>query len=277
MFFGDRSIMEPTADNQIIQMLNEMLEEERAAVEAVIGLTSMATDPHERERLQQIGGDEVWSCSGLRDRIEALGGTPSRHISDFASYVLSLDYYPERLRTYGRHQRLIMERISTLIAQRGLDTPTRDFLAALLTQHEADVSWCEQRANVFEASRYGGELPPRPQTPPAVPPRMNAPQSAPAGRVNGAQSPSRTPTPQRQQPVTPQQNRPAFRAPAPAAVIPPPTPVVVTPPPTPTPAPIVEPPPAAEETPTPAPEKPRTRRRRTTAASTEASDAPKSE
>ncbi len=239
--------MEPTADNQIIQMLNEMLEEERAAVEAVIGLTSMATDPHEREKLAQIGGDEVWSCSGLRDRIEGLGGTPSRHISDFASYVLSLDYYPERLRTYGRHQRLIMERITTLIAQRGLDTPTRDFLGALLTQHESDVSWCEHRANVFEASRYGGELPPRPPTPPPAPPR---PAAAPA----------------RPQPTAPPQpTRPAFRAPAPAAVIPPPVTIVAPEPP---PAPVAEPAPAPAE-------KPRPRRRRATPAET--SDTPAGE
>ena len=161
--------MERTAaSNQIIQMLNEMLEEERAAVEAVIGLTSMATDPHERENLERIGGDEVWACSGLREQIEALGGTSSRHISDFANYVLSLEYYPERLRTYGRHQRLIMERISTLLVQRGLADPTKQFLEVMLKQHENDVAWCELRANVFEASRYGGELPPRPA--PALPP-----------------------------------------------------------------------------------------------------------
>jgi bacterioferritin (cytochrome b1) len=158
--------MERTANAQMIQMLNEMLEEERAAVEAVIGLVSMATDPHERDTLERIGGDEVWSCSGLRERIEALGGTPSRHISDFANYVLSLEYYPERLRTFGRHQRLIMERINTLLVQSGLETMTRQFLEAMLAQHEDDIQWCEQRANVFEASRYGGELPPRPAPPP---------------------------------------------------------------------------------------------------------------
>ncbi len=160
--------MDRTASTQMIQMLNEMLEEERAAVEAVIGLVSMATDPHERDTLERIGGDEVWACSGLRERVEALGGTPSRHISDFANYVLSLDYYPERLRTFGRHQRLIMERISTLLVQQGLETMTRQFLEVMLAQHEDDIQWCEQRANTFEASRYGGELPPRP-TPPPLP------------------------------------------------------------------------------------------------------------
>jgi hypothetical protein len=149
--------MERTRGPQIVQFLNEMLEEERAAVEAVIGLTSMATDPNERENLQRIGGDEVQSCIGLRERIESLGGAPSRHISDFANYVLSLEYFPERLRTFGRHQRLIMERISALLTQRGLDNDTRGFLEAMLAQHAKDITWCEQRAAIFEASRHTGE------------------------------------------------------------------------------------------------------------------------
>ncbi len=144
--------MERTVRPQVIQTLNEMLEEERAAVEAVIGLTSMATDPTERENLMRIGGDEVWACSGLRDRIEALGGSSSRHVSDFASFVLSLEYFPERLRYYGRHQRLIMERITTLLTRK-LDDETKVFLEEMYAMHEKDVNWCDERASVFEASR----------------------------------------------------------------------------------------------------------------------------
>jgi bacterioferritin (cytochrome b1) len=160
--------MERPISAQIIQILNEMLEEERAAVEAVIGLTAMATDPNEREMLQRIGGDEVWACIGLRERIEALGGIPSKHVSDFSAYVLSLEYFPERLRTFGRHQRLILERVTTLLAQRSLDAETKAFLTEMKTQHETDIAWCEQRAASFESTRMRGE-PLRPQ-PPALPP-----------------------------------------------------------------------------------------------------------
>jgi bacterioferritin (cytochrome b1) len=245
--------MERTANTQMIQMLNEMLEEERAAVEAVIGLVAMSTDPHEREMLERIGGDEVWSCSGLRDRIEALSGTPSRHISDFANYVLGLDYYPERLRTYGRHQRLIMERINTLLVQRTIDTETRQFLEVMLRQHADDVQWCEQRANVFEASRYGGELPPRPAQPPTPP---SSSRGMP-GRATPATSPYAAPPPQTAistaPPVTPSMPVAPAVTPTPppaapalplSAKVPP---LAATPPAaTPTPPPAAEPAPAAE-------------------------------
>ncbi len=172
--------MERTISTQIIQILNEMLEEERAAVEAVIGLTAMATDPSERDMLQKIGGDEVWACAGLRERIETLGGTPSPHISDFANYVLSLEYFPERLRTFGRHQRLIMERIATLLVQRALDDDTKQFLTEMRGQHEVDIAWCEQRAIVFESSRTRGE-PAAARAPLAVgkPPVVDAAEPAP--------------------------------------------------------------------------------------------------
>ena len=197
--------MERTISPQIIRTLNEMLEEERAAVEAVIGLSSMATDPSEREMLQRIGGDEVWACTGLRDRIEAHGGVPSMHISDFANYVLSLEYFPERLRTFGRHQRLIMERISTLLAQRGLDPDTKEFLEAMKVQHETDITWCETRATVFEATRYNGEAPPpRPTIP------QNTPQNNQQGTLPGAAARPRLPIRQPQQSLPPTSSVPSI-------------------------------------------------------------------
>jgi hypothetical protein len=247
----NQTAMERTANTQMIQMLNEMLEEERAAVEAVIGLVAMSTDPHEREMLERIGGDEVWACSGLRDRIEALNGTSSRHISDFANYVLGLDYYPERLRTYGRHQRLIMERINTLLVQRTIDTETRQFLEVMLRQHADDVQWCEQRANVFEASRYGGELPPRPAQPPAAPAGRNGP-----GRAAPAAPPQLAPA---YAPPTPPPSMPALPTvmPAPPAATTPP-PAAETPPPAKPTTAEPTPPPAAET----APEAPKRRTRR---------------
>jgi bacterioferritin (cytochrome b1) len=238
--------MERTVGPQIIRTLNEMLEEERAAVEAVIGLASMATDPSERETLQRIGGDEVWACSGLRGRIEALGGTPSMHISDFANYVLSLEYFPERLRTFGRHQRLIMERIATLLAQRDLDGETKQFLDEMRAQHEADIVWCENRASVFETSRYGGEAPP-PSRPSLPLPSMMRHQPSPAASL---------PTP-----PAPVANVPAANvAPPLAPTSPKATPVKATPP-TVTPA---EPPTPIGEAGESAPERPRRGRKRVT-------------
>jgi bacterioferritin (cytochrome b1) len=205
-----------TIGPQIIRTLNEMLEEERAAVQAVIGLASMATDPNERETLQRIGGDEVWSCSGLRERIENLGGTASVHISDFANYVLSLEYYPERLRTYGRHQRLIMERIATLLAQRGLDTDTRVFLEEMQSQHQQDIAWCEMRAQFFEASRYNsGERIVYPSPSVSTPPRPVI-RSGADSLQGGTRSPIEVRSSMSEQfmPVRPSPEVPATRSPS---------------------------------------------------------------
>lgn len=147
---------------QIIRSLNEMLEEERAAVEAMIGLTAMATDFREREMMQRIGANEVWACVGLRERIVAMGGIPSTHISDFANYVLSLEFFPERLRTFSRHQRLIIERINTLLKQ-SIDDSTRQFLEEMNTHLSGNVVWSDARAAAFDASRPAREqiMPPR--------------------------------------------------------------------------------------------------------------------
>ncbi|HKD77056.1 MAG TPA: DUF6306 domain-containing protein [Ktedonobacterales bacterium] len=261
--------MERTVGPQIIRTLNEMLEEERAAVEAVIGLASMATDPNEREMLQHIGSDEVWACSGLRARIDGLGGAPSLHISDFANYVLSLEYYPERLRTFGRHQRLIMERIATLLAQRTIDPETKTFLDEMRTQHETDIAWCENRASVFESSRYMGEAPPSsPSRVPVMPsPSVRElPFTAPSAR--GSTPPSAIPSepfaaparessappPSRESPVPPPAQIPPASQVPPAQLPPAPPPVDAN---------------GATAEPPPAPEKPKRGRRKATPAETD--------
>ncbi len=145
--------MQRAAGSQMIKMLNEMLEEERAAIEAMIGLTAMATDPRERNTMQRIGAHEVSICIGLRDRITAIGGVPSQNISDFAAYVLSQELYPERLRIFAHHQRLVIERLTALLPLSASDPAAQQAIMEMRTILEGDVVWIEERATSFIASR----------------------------------------------------------------------------------------------------------------------------
>ncbi len=145
--------MQRASGSQMIKMLNEMLEEERAAIEAMIGLTAMATDPRERNTMQRIGAHEVSICIGLRDRITAIGGTPSQNISDFAMYVLSQELYPERLRIFAHHQRLVIERLTALLPLSAADPAAQQSILEMRTILEGDVVWIEERATSFIASR----------------------------------------------------------------------------------------------------------------------------
>ena len=69
---------------KIIEMLNRVLEQEHACSIRYATHAAMVTGPYAEAvaaRLLEISGDEVNHAQKLRDRILALGGTPSMNVS----------------------------------------------------------------------------------------------------------------------------------------------------------------------------------------------------
>ena len=69
---------------KIIEMLNKVLEQEHACSIRYATHAAMVTGPYAETvaaRLKEISGDEVLHAEKLRDRILALGGTPSMNVS----------------------------------------------------------------------------------------------------------------------------------------------------------------------------------------------------
>ena len=71
-----------------VDRLNELLEAERAGVEALSRLCPEARTAQMLELFQQVRDDEAWSCAGLARSIKTLGGMMSERKGDFAEKVM---------------------------------------------------------------------------------------------------------------------------------------------------------------------------------------------
>jgi hypothetical protein len=61
---------------------------ERAGVETLSHFVRQAIDPEMRTLFEQVRDDEAWSCAGLAECIERLGGARTSERKGFAEKVL---------------------------------------------------------------------------------------------------------------------------------------------------------------------------------------------
>ena len=135
---------------EIIDRLNELLESERAGVEAALGLANSDAIGFSRGELQKFAEDEGWACGGLRKAILRCGGRPSERTGDFARKVLGLPAEGERVSLLARGQIWVVRRVEALLAK-DLDPETRAFLTEMREQHLENVEACHRRAEELEA------------------------------------------------------------------------------------------------------------------------------
>jgi hypothetical protein len=140
----------PVPDEEIVRCLNELLEAERAGVEAALVLQREArrgiTDPE----LKKFAEDEAAACAGLRRAIVRYGGTPSDQTGDFARKVHALRTEGERLSLMARGQAWVVKRLDVLL-EMPLDPETQAFLVEMREEHLENVDACMRRAEELEA------------------------------------------------------------------------------------------------------------------------------
>lgn len=132
-----------TTPEETIHKLNELLEAERAGVDALSGLLEEASPPDRRRLFEQIKKDEAWSCAGLVDAVRRLGGIASSARGDFAEKVLALPTLPERLQLLNRGQGWVVKRIDALVEQSDLDPESRTFLTQMRAVHTRNIESCD--------------------------------------------------------------------------------------------------------------------------------------
>ncbi len=135
---------------EIVDRLNELLECERAGVEAALGLATSAAPGFTHGELKKFAEDEGWACGGLRKAILRFGGNPSERTGDFADKVMALGTEGERVSLLARGQAWVVRRIEILLAQE-LDAQTRTFLMEMREQHLENVEACHRRAEELQA------------------------------------------------------------------------------------------------------------------------------
>jgi len=135
---------------EIVDRLNELLECERAGVEAALGLGASAAPGFTHGELKKFAEDEGWACGGLRNAILRSGGTPSERTGGFAEKVMALSNEGERVSLLARGQAWVVKRIEALLAG-DLDQQTRTFLQEMREQHLENIEACHRRAEELQA------------------------------------------------------------------------------------------------------------------------------
>ncbi len=145
---GDRR--PPISDEEIVSRLNELLEAERAGVEAAAVLQRADRKGVTDTELKKFAEDEAAACAGLHRALLRYGGQPSPRIGDFARKVAALSTEGERLSLMARGQAWVVKRLDVLLGM-PLDEETRVFLAEMREEHLENVDACNRRADELSA------------------------------------------------------------------------------------------------------------------------------
>jgi hypothetical protein len=130
--------------------LNELLEAERAGLEAAAVLQRADRKGVTDTELKKFAEDEAAACAGLHRAILRYGGQPSTQTGDFGRKVAALTTEGERLNLMARGQAWVVKRLDMLLGM-PLDEETRTFLAEMREEHLENVDACNRRAEELSA------------------------------------------------------------------------------------------------------------------------------
>ncbi len=140
----------PVPDEEIIARLNELLEAERAGVEAATTLQRADAKGITDTELKKFGEDEASACAGLHRAILRYGGQPSMETGDFGRKVATLTTEGERLNLMARGQAWVVKRLDGLLGM-PLDPETQAFLVEMREEHLENIDACNRRAEELSA------------------------------------------------------------------------------------------------------------------------------
>jgi hypothetical protein len=133
----------------VVDRLNELLEAERAGVEALSRLYPEASTPEMRVLFEAVRNDEAWSCAGLARSIKTLGGIMSEKKGDFAEKVAGEPTLAARLQLLNRGQGWVVKRIDGLLGE-ALAESVSAFLKEMKVRHMANIEACDRLARSLE-------------------------------------------------------------------------------------------------------------------------------
>ncbi|MCD6075817.1 MAG: dioxygenase [Rhodospirillales bacterium] len=123
---------------ELIDLLNLLLECERAGARGVAALAARSPDIEVRDALREIAADEARFCVMLSSHIKGLLGTPSEDTGGFYRKLIALDALDTQLDLLDRGQSWVADKLREAlpkISQAGLH---RD-LAEMLAVHESNI------------------------------------------------------------------------------------------------------------------------------------------
>ena len=128
---------------ELIELLNALLEAERAGVETANHLVKVYPSEELNAQYKQLKKDEAWSCAGLHQAILREGGEPSKGTGDFVDKVIALETLREKLVLLNKGQAWVARKIDQAIAY-GTLPETEAFLKEMKKVHYTNINEMEK-------------------------------------------------------------------------------------------------------------------------------------
>lgn len=128
-------------DQALEQMLNLLLESERAGVAALEHLAPEVEQDELRQFLLGERKEEQRNVDGLEALIREGGGTPSRAVGPFAAKVAALATVRERLNLMSHGQEWVARKVEEALALAPEEGPIHEFLRSMGNRHRAEIEW----------------------------------------------------------------------------------------------------------------------------------------
>jgi len=127
--------------DELVQLLNTLLEAERAGVRVTASYGAEAADPAARTALREVGIDEARFCAMLTRHVERLGGVASKATGAFVDKALAVSGDAPRLDFLNRGQGWVVKRLRETLPKIA-DAQLHADLADMLAVHERNIARC---------------------------------------------------------------------------------------------------------------------------------------
>src|SRR6476659_9234381 len=128
---------------ELIDILNELLEGERAGARATIQFVGESQEPQLQTLMRKVSIDEARCCAMLAGHIRALGGMPSAETGAFYRRLVAISDVRDRLAFLNRGQGWVVRKLQDVLRGVG-DVRLYDDLKAMLRDHEANIRRCNR-------------------------------------------------------------------------------------------------------------------------------------
>lgn len=128
-------------DQALAQILNLLLESERAGVVALDGLLSEVKHEQLRALLMTSREDEAATASQLEQLIRSSGGSPSARVGPFAAKVAAGGALQDRLKLLIHGEEWVARTVEEAIALAPSAGPVHDQLQRMANRHRFEVEW----------------------------------------------------------------------------------------------------------------------------------------
>ncbi len=139
---ADPAYMGYMPDSELVDLLNTLLEAERAGARVLTALVQDHDSAEARELLRRVRRDEARYCALLTGLVERIGGTPSQATGAFRDKVLALEDRRARLGLLNRGQRWVARRLDEALPRIARDD-VHAALREMRDTHLGNIDACE--------------------------------------------------------------------------------------------------------------------------------------